>query len=64
MRPRRTRGPGHRERWFYLLVAPWLAGFVLFQAGPILTAGTLAFASWRPPLPIEWTGLDNFRAML
>lgn len=45
-------------------MAPWLAGFLLFQAGPILTAGTLAFASWRPPLPIEWTGLANFRAML
>ena len=57
-------GLAHRERWFYLLVAPWLAGFVLFQAGPILTAGILAFASWRPPLPLEWTGLANFRTML
>ena len=45
-------------------MAPWLAGFVLFQAGPILTAGVLAFASWQPPLPLEWTGLANLRTML
>lgn len=44
-------------------MAPWLAGFILFQAGPILTAGVLAFASWQPPLPLQWTGLANLRTM-
>ena len=63
-RRRRPFGLGHRERWFYLLVAPWLVGFLLFQAGPILAAGVLAFASWQPPLPLEWTGLANLRTML
>jgi len=37
---------------------------VLFQAGPVVTAAVLAFADWRPPLRIEWVGLDNLAAMV
>lgn len=62
-RARRFRGLDHRERWFYLLIAPWLAGFLLFQAGPIITAAVLAFAEWKPPLPLRWTGLANLETM-
>lgn len=53
-----------RERWFYLLIAPWLIGLVVFQAAPIAGAAALAFAEWAPPLPIEWVGTANFEAML
>lgn len=53
-----------RERWFYLLVAPWLIGLVVFQAAPIAGAAALAFADWAPPRPIEWVGLANVQAML
>jgi multiple sugar transport system permease protein len=53
-----------RERWFYLLVAPWLIGLVVFQAAPIAGAAALAFAEWAPPRPIEWVGLANVQAML
>lgn len=49
-----------RERWFYLLIAPWLIGFVVFQAAPIAGAIALSLADWRPPLPIEWVGGANF----
>jgi multiple sugar transport system permease protein len=52
-----------RERWFYLLISPWLIGFVVFQAAPIAGAVALAFADWRPPLPIRWVGLENIQAM-
>jgi multiple sugar transport system permease protein len=53
-----------RERWFYLLIAPWLIGLVVFQAAPIAGAAALAFAAWAPPLPIEWVGTANFETML
>ncbi|HEX4898575.1 MAG TPA: hypothetical protein VFV53_09495, partial [Candidatus Limnocylindrales bacterium] len=53
-----------RERWFYLLIAPWLIGLVVFQAAPIAGAAALAFAEWAPPLPIEWVGTANFEVML
>ena len=60
-RPRLALTP--RERWFYLLIAPWLIGFVVFQAAPIAGAVALAFADWRPPLPLRWVGLENLQAM-
>jgi multiple sugar transport system permease protein len=53
-----------RERWFYLLIAPWLIGLIVFQAAPIAGAAALAFAAWAPPLPIEWVGTANFETML
>jgi multiple sugar transport system permease protein len=53
-----------RERWFYLLVAPWFIGFVVFQAAPIAGAAALAFADWAPPLPLRWVGAANFQAMM
>jgi multiple sugar transport system permease protein len=58
------RGLRPRERWFYLLIAPWLIGLVVFQAAPIAGAAALAFAEWAPPLPIEWVGGANFEAMV
>lgn len=61
VRPLRLRP---RERWFYLLIAPWLIGLAVFQAAPIAGAAALAFAEWAPPQPIEWVGAANFEAML
>jgi multiple sugar transport system permease protein len=65
-RPRRTGrlGPRPRERWFYLLIAPWLVGLAVFQAAPIAGAAALAFAEWTPPLPLDWVGTANFEVML
>jgi multiple sugar transport system permease protein len=53
-----------RERWFYLLISPWLIGLILFQAGPILGALALSFADWRLPQPPAFVGLANFRTLL
>ena len=61
---RRGRWLRPRERWFYLLISPWLIGFAVFQAAPIAGATALAFADWAPPLPIQWVGAANFEAML
>jgi multiple sugar transport system permease protein len=57
-------GPARRrERWFYLLAAPWLAGWLLFQAGPILAICGLAFTEWRLPRPPTPAGLANWQAL-
>ena len=61
---RPVRGPSGRERWFYLLVAPWLIGFLIFQAAPIAGAIALAFADWKPPLPLAWVGTANLERLL
>lgn len=58
-----TRGPGSRERWFYLLISPWLIGLIALQLVPLLGAGLLAFADWEPPLAPQWVGGDNIAAL-
>ncbi|MCA9973271.1 MAG: sugar ABC transporter permease [Anaerolineales bacterium] len=52
-----------RERWFYLLIAPWLVGLVLFQAGPIVAAFGLALVEWPLPQPPTFVGLAHFTAL-
>ena len=59
MRPRLAA----RERWFYLLVSPWLIGLVALQLLPILASAGLAFTVWEPPLPPRIVGADNFAAL-
>ncbi len=53
-----------RERWFYLLISPWLLGFLLFQAAPLLGSFGLSFAEWPLPQPPSYVGLANFQTML
>ena len=53
-----------RERWFYLLISPWIIGLVFFKLGPIGGAFLLSFAEWPLPQPPEFVGLEHFRALL
>jgi multiple sugar transport system permease protein len=46
-----------------LFLSPWLVGFVLFTAGPILFSLYLSFCRWDVIRPIEWIGLANYREM-
>ena len=52
-----------RERWFYLLILPWLMGLVLFQAGPLLAGLGIAMTDWPLPQPPRFVGLDHFSAI-
>lgn len=52
-----------QERWFYLLIAPWLLGFLLFQGGPLLGALLLSFTNWEWPQAPTFAGLDHFQSM-
>lgn len=51
-----------REGW--LFAAPWIAGFLLFTAGPMLASILLSFTRWDGITPIaqlQWVGADNYR---
>ena len=52
-----------RERWFYLLIAPWLIGFLFFQGGPLLAVVGMSFADWPLPAPVRFVGLDHYAAL-
>jgi len=45
----------------YALITPWLAGFLVFTAGPILASLGLSFTSYDLFNPPKWVGLENYR---
>jgi multiple sugar transport system permease protein len=50
--------------WFYIFISPWLVGFILFTAGPILASGALSFTHNDPVnWPPKWVGLANYTLM-
>ena len=52
------------EREFYLFISPWIVGFVLFGAGPIIGSLVLSFTEWSLLAPPKWVGLANFKQLL
>ncbi len=53
-----------RERWFYLLISPWLVGLLLFQIGPVVTALGLSFTEWHLPQLPQFVGLTHYQELL
>ena len=51
----------HRQGW--LFVSPWVLGFALLTAGPMLYSFYLSFTSASLLSPPEWVGLENYRRM-
>jgi len=56
-----------RERremiWGLICVAPALAGFLLWQVGPIVGSLVIAFTDWTVANTPHWIGLSNFQRM-
>ncbi|GAC1551574.1 MAG: sugar ABC transporter permease [Herpetosiphon sp.] len=44
----------------YLFIAPWIIGFLLFVAGPMVASLILSLMRWDLFSPPQWVGLDNF----
>jgi multiple sugar transport system permease protein len=44
----------------YLFILPWLLGFVLWVAGPMIASIVLAFTRWDLFNPPVWIGTENF----
>ena len=48
----------------YLFVLPWIIGFLVFTAGPILVSFILSFTHYKIITPATAAGLDNYVAMI
>jgi multiple sugar transport system permease protein len=48
----------------YLYISPWLAGLVIFTAGPIVASAYMSLTEYRILVPPKFVGLDNYRQML
>lgn len=58
------RSLSQRERWTgYAFIAPWLIGFVVFTAGPMLASIGISLSSWSMLSPPSWVGLENYERM-
>ncbi len=44
----------------YLFIAPWLIGFAIFWAGPILASLFVSFTRWNIVRSPVWIGLNNY----
>jgi multiple sugar transport system permease protein len=52
-------------RWFYLFILPWMIGFTVFIAFPILASSYLSFTHNDPVnWPPKWVGLANYTQMI
>jgi multiple sugar transport system permease protein len=47
----------------YLGILPWVIGFVLFTAGPLVISFFLSFTQWDIVRPPQWVGLANYIRM-
>lgn len=49
---------------FYILILPWVIGFLVFLAYPMLRSLYLSFTSYNLLSPPEWVGFRNFQRIL
>src|SRR5256885_4343690 len=46
--------------WFYVFIAPWVAGFLAFLAGPIAVSAYLSLTTYDIIHPPSFLGLQNY----
>lgn len=51
-----------RDSWGYVFIAPWLLGFLLFTAGPMLASLYLSFCRYDLHT-LEWAGTRNYELL-
>ncbi|MEV8604986.1 sugar ABC transporter permease [Streptomyces griseoviridis] len=61
--PAGRRGRRRENLAGYLFMSPWIAGFLLLTAGPMIASLYYAFTSYNLFTPPRWVGLDNFTTM-
>src|SRR4051812_19311797 len=55
---------GRREAISGMLMAsPWMIGFIIFTAGPMLASLVMSFTKWDIISPPRFIGLDNYLTM-
>ena len=51
--------------WGFVFIAPWVVGFILFTAGPLIASLVLSFTDFNlvRPEAVQFIGLDNYTRM-
>lgn len=54
-----------RETWAaYAFISPWLFGFVIFTAGPMIASLVLSFSDYSVIEKTHWVGWDNYHHLV
>jgi multiple sugar transport system permease protein len=62
--PARRRRISEEARWALVFLSPWMIGFVIFTAGPMLWSLAISFTSYNAFRPPTFVGLDNYEFLL
>ena len=54
----------HEAKWGYLFVSPWVLGFVVFTAGPMLISMFFSFTQYDVLNEMRWVGTRNYGDMV
>ena len=52
------------SKYFFLFIAPWLIGFIVFTLGPIISSLYLSFTKYPIIEPPRWVGLLNYSGII
>lgn len=63
-RPRTLSRTAARNLYGYLFLAPWLIGFLVLTAGPLIGSLYYSFTDFNLLAAPNWVGLDNYDQML
>ncbi len=58
--------PGYKRREAinaYIMLAPWIIGFIAFTAGPMIASIVISFMEWSLLQAPRWIGFENYRFM-
>ncbi|MCX7795606.1 MAG: sugar ABC transporter permease [bacterium] len=58
--------PGYKRREAinaYIMLSPWIIGFIAFTAGPMIASIVISFMDWPLLQAPKWIGLSNYRFM-
>ena len=61
-----SRLPGYKRREAinaYIMLAPWIIGFIVFTAGPMVASIVISFMDWPLLQAPKWIGLGNYKFM-
>jgi multiple sugar transport system permease protein len=63
---RRRRGRLRRQEilWSWIFLSPWVIGFVVFTAGPMVASLALSFTRYDVLNPPRWVGLANWATLM
>ncbi|MEX2116439.1 MAG: sugar ABC transporter permease [Bacteroidota bacterium] len=48
----------------YAFISPWLIGFLVFTAGPMIASFVISLHSWSMLSPPSWVGLENYQSII